>query len=113
MQEKRSRIEEARSVSVIVTKETERLERIADLQRQEKQSLNSILHSLTDQRQKSLRHQEIENSNILLQMTTVHDSMKELRAAVKAKEEKCAKVEHDSQFSTPKRAWMPSRTTWH
>jgi hypothetical protein len=80
-----------------------KLRRLADIQRQEKQSLQSISDSLDRQLAQSAKQREAETASVHEQIDAVRDSIRILQKSVRSKTDKVQKAEEDAQTKPPKR----------
>jgi hypothetical protein len=86
-----------------ITTEISRLNRLADIQRNERDSLESMARSLNLQMLQSAKHRDVETGIIREQIETVQESIVALQSTVRTKKEKTMKAEEESQTQPPKR----------
>jgi hypothetical protein len=103
LERKQQQIAVTRANRTAVGREVARLERLAALQRQEKQSLEAIDRSLATRRTDSAKQREAAEGDVAAALTVVAESTAELQKTLQVKQEKKSKFKTQIAMKTPKR----------
>jgi hypothetical protein len=103
VQSDESEISALRSDRLRIADSIVRLNRLASLERSERQSIEAMADSLSQRMAQSAKQRDAETGVVREQIAAVAESIASLEGAVRAKRERAAKAEEDAGTDSPKR----------